>query len=110
MLSFLVNLPRFAEEILDTIQRDSVISFPGLGISGLNPPAYFTVFGRPIYFYGVLIALGFLTAILYCSRRSSTFPFSSPTALARKRPVGVQKLRSTPRLPQAPISAGDAPA
>ena len=73
MLSFLVNLPRFAEEILDTIQRDSVISFPGLGITGLNPPAYFTVFGRPIYFYGVLIALGFLTAILYCSRRSRDF-------------------------------------
>ena len=73
ILSFLVNLPRFAEEILDTIQRDSVISFPGLGISGLNPPAYFTVFGRPIYFYGVLIALGFLTAILYCSRRSRDF-------------------------------------
>ena len=73
ILSFLVSLPRLAEEILDTIQRDSVISFPGLGISGLNPPAYFTVFGRPIYFYGVLIALGFLTAILYCSRRSRDF-------------------------------------
>ena len=56
-----------------TIQRDSVISFPGLGNFSLNPPSYFTVFGRPIYFYGVLIALGFLLAILYCGRKSKDF-------------------------------------
>ena len=41
--------------LFETIQRDSVISFPGLGNFSLNPPSYFTVFGRPIYFYGVLI-------------------------------------------------------
>lgn len=56
-----------------TIQRDSVISFPGLGNFSLNPPSYFTVLGRPIYFYGVLIALGFLLAILYCGRVSGEF-------------------------------------
>ncbi len=59
--------------LFETIQRDSVISFPMLGNLSLDPPSYFTVFGRPIYFYGVLIALGFLTAILYCSRRSRDF-------------------------------------
>lgn len=59
--------------VIDTIQRDSVISFPGLGISYLNPPAYFSVFGRNIYFYGVLIALGFILAILFCARRSRDF-------------------------------------
>ena len=59
--------------LFQTIQRDSVISFPGLGNFFLNPPSYFTVLGRPIYFYGVLIALGFLLAILYCGRRSKDF-------------------------------------
>ena len=59
--------------LFQTIQRDSVISFPGLGNFSLNPPSYFTVFGRPIYFYGVLIALGFVLAILYCSRVSARF-------------------------------------
>ena len=59
--------------LIQTIQRDSVISFPGLGNFSLNPPSYFTVFGRPIYFYGVLIALGFVLAIVYCSRVSHRF-------------------------------------
>ena len=59
--------------LFETIQRDSVISFPALGNFSLNPPSYFTVFGRPIYFYGVLIALGFLLAILYCSRHAPDF-------------------------------------
>ena len=59
--------------LLQTIQRDSVISFPFLGIFDLNPPAYFTLFGLKIYFYGVLIALGFLLAILYCARNSKLF-------------------------------------
>ena len=59
--------------LFETIQRDSVISFPGLGGLRLNPPSYFTVFGRPIYFYGVLIALGFALAILYCTRHAPEF-------------------------------------
>ncbi len=58
---------------IQTIQRDSAISFPMLGNFSINPPSYFTVFGRNIYFYGVLIALGFLLAILYCGRRSRAF-------------------------------------
>ena len=58
----------------ETIQRDSVISFPGLlGDLTLNPPAYITIFGKNIYFYGVLIALGFMLAILFCSRKSKDF-------------------------------------
>lgn len=60
----------------DTMQRDSVISFPFLGLT-LNPPASFTLFGREIYFYGVLIALGFALAILYCSRRAPEFGITS---------------------------------
>ena len=58
----------------ETIQRDSVITFPGLlGELTLNPPAYITIFGKNIYFYGVLIALGFMLAILFCSRKSKDF-------------------------------------
>ena len=73
MSSFLLHMPLLEEEILETIQLDSVISFPGLGISYLNPPASFSVFGHRIYFYGVLFALGFLLAILYCAHKSRAF-------------------------------------
>ena len=58
---------------IQTIQRDSAISFPLLGDFTINPPSYFTLFGRNIYFYGVLIALGFLLGILYCGRHSRDF-------------------------------------
>ena len=63
--------------LFETIQRDSVISFPLLGNLSLDPPSYFTVFGRPIYFYGVLIALGFALAILYCSKHAPDFGIPS---------------------------------
>ena len=68
---------RLLFEVLQTIQRDSTISFPFLGIYDLDPPAYFMLFGRPIYFYGVLIATGFLVAIAYCSRSSRRFGIKS---------------------------------
>ena len=77
MTSILHSLPLLEEAVLETIQRDSVISFPGLGIFGLNPPAFFSIFGHRIYFYGVLFALGFTLGILYCARRSKDFGLSS---------------------------------
>ena len=77
MTSVLRFLPLLEETVLETIQRDSVISFPGLGIFGLNPPASFSVFGHRIYFYGVLFALGFTLGILYCARRSKDFGLKS---------------------------------
>lgn len=60
-------------EVIETIQRESTISFPFLWDLTLNPPAYFTLFGRRVYFYGVLIALGFLLAMICCSRISRRF-------------------------------------
>ncbi len=63
--------------LFETIQRESSISFPLLGGWSVNPPASFSVFGRDIYFYGVLIALGFILAILYCARRAPEFGISS---------------------------------
>ena len=65
--------------LLETIQRDSVISFPFLGGLRINPPAYFTLFGREIYLYGVMIALGFFLAILYCAKRAPEFGIPSDT-------------------------------
>ena len=59
--------------MLETIQRESIISFPMLGNLRINPPAYFTLFGRPIYFYGVLIGIGFLLGIELCSKRARRF-------------------------------------
>ena len=51
------------------------ISFPGLGIDGLNPPRTlpFSVFGKEIYFYGLIIAIGFLLAIFYARLRVKEF-------------------------------------
>lgn len=59
--------------VIQTIQRDSVISFPMLGNLQLDPPSYITVFGRNIYFYGILIAVGFLLGMLVCTRISRHF-------------------------------------
>ena len=59
--------------MLETIQRSSEISFPMLGGLRINPPASFTLFGRPIYFYGVLIGLGFILGILLCAKRAKRF-------------------------------------
>ncbi len=52
---------------------DYIISFPGLGIEQLDPPQYITILGRNIYLYGIIIAIGFLMAFLYCYRRVKDF-------------------------------------
>ncbi len=48
---------------------NAAISFPMLGNWSICPPNCFTVFGRTIYWYGVIIACGFLLAVSYCYRR-----------------------------------------
>ena len=55
--------------ITDTIQRSSSISFPFLGIE-INPPASFSVFGRDIYFYGVIIAVAFIIGYIYVTKNA----------------------------------------
>ena len=57
----------------ETIQRESAISFPFFGSGSINPPAYITIFGRSIYLYGILVALGFVLAIAVCSRLAPKF-------------------------------------
>ena len=63
--------------LVQTIQRDSAISFPMLGDFTVNPPSSFSLFGLNIYFYGVIIALGFILAMVYCSRNSRDFGIKS---------------------------------
>lgn len=52
--------------------RDAIISFPALGLE-LNPPAGFDLFGKTIYLYGVMAALGLLLGLLYCSKRAPRY-------------------------------------
>ena len=48
------------------------ISFPNLGIE-LNPSRIaFTLFGKDVYWYGVIIAAGFVLAVLYAMKRAKT--------------------------------------
>ena len=60
-------------DILETIQRDSVISFPFLGDWTIDPPSSFTIFGRTIYIYGVVVALAFLIAIIWMTKNCKRF-------------------------------------
>jgi len=52
--------------------RYTTISFPGLGIE-LNPPSYFELGPLTIHFYGVIIAVGLMLAVIYGMRRSKQF-------------------------------------
>lgn len=55
-----------------------IISFPGLGIGeiALNRVA-FTLFGHPIYWYGIIIAAAFILGIAYVLGRAKTFGLDS---------------------------------
>lgn len=52
-------------------------SFPGLGLEFTLDRVAFTLFGHNIYWYGVIIALGFLLAVLYCCKISPRFGLDS---------------------------------
>ena len=56
------------------------ISFPGLGLE-LNPPRGFAIFGLDIRFYGVIIAVGLLVAVLYGLARKEQFGLNEDTIL-----------------------------
>ena len=51
----------------------SPISFPNLGITVDPSRVAFTVFGKEIYWYGIIIALGFILAVLYACRCARQF-------------------------------------
>lgn len=49
------------------------VSFPGLGLEFTVNPIAFSIFGWPIHWYGIIIALGFLLATAYCERVSGRY-------------------------------------
>ena len=48
------------------------ISFPSLGLT-MNPPRALEIGSFSIYYYGVIIALGMVLAVVYATRRSKEF-------------------------------------
>lgn len=49
------------------------ITFPNLGIAMDPSRVAFTLFGKEVYWYGILIALGFTLAVVYACRRAKQF-------------------------------------
>lgn len=47
----------------------NLISFPGLGLQFRIDRVAFSLFGKDIYWYGIIIALGFVLAVWYCMKR-----------------------------------------
>lgn len=54
----------------------NLVSFPGLGLEFQLNRIAFTVLGRPIYWYGIIIGCGFLLAVILCSRWAPRFGLS----------------------------------
>ena len=49
------------------------ISFPGLGLSFNPSRVAFYIGSKPIYWYGIIIAVGFLLAVYYAMKRADQF-------------------------------------
>jgi len=47
----------------------NLITFPGLGLEFRIDRVAFSLFGKDIYWYGIIIALGFILAVWYCMKR-----------------------------------------
>ncbi len=51
----------------------NTVSFPGLGMEFELDRVAFNLFGKDVYWYGIIIACGFLLAVLYCYRKAPQF-------------------------------------
>ena len=51
----------------------NVVTFPGLGLEFTLDRVAFHLFGRPIFWYGIIIASGMLLAVYLCSRWALRF-------------------------------------
>ena len=59
------------------MRQAELVQFPGLGLSFELDRVAFQIGGLAIYWYGLLIAVGFLLGVLYCLRRAETFGVSA---------------------------------
>lgn len=57
------------------------ITFPNLGISVNPSPVAFTLLGKDVYWYGIIIASGFILAVLYAMRRCKEFGLTDDNIL-----------------------------
>lgn len=51
----------------------NTVSFPGLGLEFALNRVAIVLFGRNVYWYGAIIGLGFLLAVLWCCHRAGRF-------------------------------------
>jgi phosphatidylglycerol:prolipoprotein diacylglycerol transferase len=51
----------------------NTVAFPGLGLEFQIERVAFTILGHPFYWYGIIIACGFILAVAYCWRRAPEF-------------------------------------
>ena len=58
----------------------SEISFPSFGIT-INPSTGFSIGPLSVHYYGLIIAVGLMLAVLYCSKRSHQFGIDEDTLL-----------------------------
>lgn len=64
-----------------SMPESAAISFPNLGIT-LNPNNIaFIIFGKPIFWYGIIIACGFVLAYLYMTKRAKLYGLTADDAL-----------------------------
>lgn len=61
--------------------ENASISFPFLGSWSINPSNTFVLFGHTFYWYGVIIAAGFLLAVAYCLHRCPEFGIRQDDAI-----------------------------
>ena len=59
----------------------NVVTFPGLGLEFTLNRVAFELFGRPVYWYGVIIVTGLLLAVYLCGRWSGRFGFNEDQLL-----------------------------
>lgn len=57
------------------------ITFPNLGISVNPSPVAFTLLGKDVYWYGIIIAAGFILAVLYAMGRCREFGLTDDNIL-----------------------------
>ncbi len=54
----------------------NIVNFPGIGLTFNIDPVAFSVFGKDIYWYGIIISFGFLIAILFAVYESKRTGFN----------------------------------